>query len=93
MKDGDQEGRRLAGAGLGLHGGVGAFQGDGQGPFLDVGRLGVSPLGDGLQEAGIEVQFFKTHYSSLWSDFNMRGFGSVKRLANNSKWLAFPTRC
>ncbi len=65
LEDGDQESGRLAGSRLGLHGGVAAAQGYGQRLFLDVGRVGVAPVRDGLPQPRMKAHFVKSHRDSL----------------------------
>ncbi len=64
----DQEGRGLACPGLGLDGHVLALERRGQGPLLDGGQLGVSPVRDGLLEPGVEREFGKEHDFPFKSD-------------------------
>jgi len=59
VEDGQREGGRLAGAGLGGGEDVAAGEDDRDGPFLHRRRLGVSLLGHGLEEDGREAQRFE----------------------------------
>ena len=56
LKDGKDEDRRLAGAGLSQTENVAAGEGRRQGLLLDRSRLGETGVGDGVQEFGAEVE-------------------------------------